>query len=184
MNVDVDNSDTQCNYNRSGVLCGECGHNLSLALGSSRCLQCSNSYLALLLPFSTTGIILVIFLFALKLTVSVGTIHGLIFYANVVQVNSVIFIPPGSTNPLTLFIAWLNLDLGIEMCFYEGMDAYGKTWLQFVFPIYVWALVAIIIVVSHYSSGKIARLFGRNPIAVLAPYGPDSVAHKVEVQSQ
>ena len=168
MNIDANSSDTQCSYNRSGVLCGECGHNLSLALGSSRCLACSNSHLALLLPFATAGIVLVLFLFALKLTVSVGTIHGLIFYANVVQVNSAIFIPPGSTNPLTLFVAWLNLDLGIETCFYEGMDAYGKTWLQFVFPIYVWALVVIIIVVSHYSSGKIARLFGRNPIAVLA----------------
>ena len=168
MNIDVNNSDTQCSYNRSGVLCGECGQNLSLALGSSRCFACSNSHLALLLPFATAGIMLVLFLFALKLTVSVGTIHGLIFYANVVQVNSAIFIPPGSTNPLTLFVAWLNLDLGIETCFYEGMDAYGKTWLQFVFPIYVWALVVIIIVVSHYSSGKIARLFGRNPIAVLA----------------
>ena len=169
MNIDVNNSDTQCSYNRSGVLCGECGHNFSLALGSSRCLQqCSNIYLALLLPFTIAGIILVLLLFTLKLTVSVGTIHGLIFYANVVQVNSAIFIPPGSTNPLTLLVAWLNLDLGIETCFYEGMDAYGKTWLQFVFPIYVWALVVIIIVVSHYSSGKIARLFGRNPIAVLA----------------
>ena len=168
MNVDVDSSDTQCNNNRSGVLCGECGYNLSLALGNSRCLECSNDYLALLLVFAIAGIILVLFLFALKLTVSVGTINGLIFYANVVQVNSAIFIPPGPTNPLTLFIAWLNLDLGIEMCFFDGMDAYGKTWLQFVFPIYVWALVVIIIAVSHYSSGKIARLFGRNPIAVLA----------------
>ena len=169
MSIDVDNSDAQCSYNRSGVLCGECGHNFSLALGSSHCLRCSNSlHLTLLTVFVVAGIILVFFLFTLKLTVSVGTIHGLIFYANIVQVDSAIFIPPGSTNPLTLFVAWLNLDLGIETCFYEGMDAYGKTWLQFVFPIYVWTLVVIIIVVSHYSSGKIARLFGRNPIAVLA----------------
>ena len=168
MDVDVDSSETQCNNNRSGVLCGECGYNLSLALGNSRCLECSNDYLALLLPFAIAGFVLVLFLFALKLTVSVGTMHGLIFYANVVQVNSAIFIPPGPTNPLTLFIAWLNLDLGIETCFFDGMDAYSKTWLQFVFPIYVWTLVVIIIVVSHYTSGKIARLFGRNPIAVLA----------------
>ena len=168
MDIDVDSSDTQCSYNRSGVLCGECGYNLSLALGSSRCLECSNDYLALLLVFATAGVILVLFLFVLKLTVSVGTINGLIFYANVVQVNSAIFIPPGPTNPLTLFIAWLNLDLGIEMCLFDGMDAYSKTWLQFVFPIYVWALVVIIIAVSHYTTGKIARLFGRNPIAVLA----------------
>ena len=30
------------------------------------------------------------------------------------------------------------LDLGIETCFYDGMDAYVKTWLQFVCPIYIW----------------------------------------------
>ena len=36
----VDDSDKQCNYNRSGFLCGRCSESLSLALGSSRCLQC------------------------------------------------------------------------------------------------------------------------------------------------
>ena len=166
--TDVDDSDAQCSYNRSGVLCGKCGENLSLVFGSSRCMQCSNSYLALLIPFAMAGILLVFLLFILRLTVAAGTLHGLIFYANIVQVNSAIFFPPGRANALTVFIAWLNLDLGIETCFYRGMDAYSKIWLQFMFPIYVWSLVVIIISVSHYSTGKVARLFGRNPIAVLA----------------
>ena len=43
----VNDSDKQCNYNRSGLLCGWCGDDLSLALGSSRCWQCSNTYLSL-----------------------------------------------------------------------------------------------------------------------------------------
>jgi len=47
------------------------------------------------------------------------------------------------------------------------MDEYTKTWLQFVFPIYVWILVGLIIIVSNYSS-KITRLLGSNPVAVLA----------------
>ena len=166
--IDVDDSDAQCSYNRSGVLCGECSQNLSLVFGSSRCLHCSDSYLALLIAFAIAGILLVLLLFVLRLTVAAGTLHGLIFYANIVQVNSAIFFPPGRANPLTIFIAWLNLDLGIETCFYRGMDAYGKIWLQFVFPIYVWSLVVVIISVSHYSTGRVARLFGRNPIAVLA----------------
>ena len=68
---------------------------------------------------------------------------------------------------MTVFIAWLNLDLGIETCFFDGMDEYTKTWLQFVFPIYVWILVGLIIIVSNYSS-KITRLLGSNPVAVLA----------------
>ena len=47
------------------------------------------------------------------------------------------------------------------------MDQYASTWLQFVFPLYVWSLVGLIIIASDYSS-RIARLFGSNPVAVLA----------------
>ena len=47
------------------------------------------------------------------------------------------------------------------------MDAYTKTWLQFVFPIYVWSLVGLIIFISYFSR-KITSLLGSNPIAVLA----------------
>ena len=173
----VDDSDKQCNYNRSGLLCGRCSENLSLALGSSRCLQCSNSYLSLLAAFAFAGIALVLLLLVLRLTVAAGTINGLIFYANVLSVNSSIFfqpqikitnVPTGLiANVLSVFIAWLNLDLGIETCFYNGMDAYVKTWMQFAFPLYVWALVGMMIVGSYYS-GRVARMFGSNPIAVLA----------------
>ena len=163
----VNDSDKQCNYNRSGLLCGRCSKNYSLALGSSRCLKCSNSYLAVLAALALAGIAQVFLLLVLRLTVAAGTIHGLIFYANIVAVNSATFFQPPATNVLTVFIAWLNLDLGIEICFYDGMDAYVKTWLQFAFPLYLWALVGMIIFGSFYS-GKVARLFGNNPIAVLA----------------
>ena len=163
----VDDSDTQCNYNRSGLLCGTCSEYLSLALGSSRCLQCSNSYFSLLVVFAFIGIALVFLLLVLRLTVATGTINGLILYANIMAVNSAIFFQPPATNILKVFIAWLNLDLGIETCFYNGMDAYVKTWLQFAFPLYVWALVGMIIIGSHYS-GKVAKVFGSNPVAVLA----------------
>ena len=39
---------------------------------------------------------------------------SLIFYANIVQANQTIFFPPGDTNVLTVFIAWLNLDFGFQ----------------------------------------------------------------------
>ena len=163
----LNNSDSQCENSRSGLLCGECKLGLSLALGSSKCIQCSNSFILLLFPFALAGIILVLFLLICKLTVAAGTINGLIFYANIVAANRVIFFPPKQTNILTVFIAWLNLDLGIETCFYDGMGANGKTWLQFIFPLYIWSLVGLIIIASYYSS-RIGRLFGSNPVAVLA----------------
>ena len=163
----LNNTDLQCANNRSGFLCGRCKSGLSLALGSSKCLQCSNLHILLLIPFALAGIALVLLLLVFKLTVAAGTINGLIFYANVVTVNRAIFFPPNQTNILTVFIAWLNLDLGIETCFFDGMDTHAKTWLQFIFPLYIWSLVGLIIIASDYSSW-IARLFGSNPVAVLA----------------
>ena len=164
---DTKGIDAQCNYNRSGLLCGKCQNGFSVLFGSSKCLKCSNSYLSLLIAFALAGIVLVVFLLVLKLTVAVGTINGLIFYANIVSVNRAKLFPSGETNVLTVFIAWVNLDLGIETCFFDGMDAYSKAWLQYAFPVYVWVLVGAIILASRYST-RITRTLGSNPVAVLA----------------
>ena len=167
----LNETDLQCNYDRRGLLCGGCQPGLSLALGSSHCLQCSNDYLSLLVGFAPAGIALVILLLVCKLTVAVGTINGLIFYANIIAVNKSVFFPSRDTNIildiLRVFIAWLNLDLGIETCFYDGMDAYSRTWLQFIFPVYIWVLVCTVIIVCYYKTWAV-RMFGRNSVAVLA----------------
>ena len=159
--------DPQCLLNRSGLLCGQCAKNFSLMLGSNQCGQCTNNYLALIIPFALAGIALVAFVIALNLTVSVGTINGLIFYANVVKIYEPIFFPEGPIHFLSQFISWINLDLGIETCFFDGMDSCTKTWLQFIFPAYVWFLLILIIILLRYSS-KVVRLVGRQAIPVLA----------------
>ena len=167
----LNETDLQCNYDRTGLLCGGCQPGLSLALGSSHCLQCSNAYLSLLVGFALAGIALVILLLVCKLTVAVGTINGLIFYANIIIVNQSVYFPSGDTNVvldiLRVFVAWLNLDLGVETCFYDGMDAYARTWLQFIFPVYIWVLVCTVIILCYYKTWAV-RMFGRNPVAVLA----------------
>ena len=164
----LEDSDKQCRYNRTRLLCGACKPGLSFALATSECMVCSNSHLSLLLAFALAGIVLVVFLFVCKLTVSVGTLNGLILYTNIVAVNKSIFVPNGRTNILTVFVAWMNLDIGIKTCLYDGMDAYGRTWLQFLFPVYIWFLVGLIIITSYYST-KIARILtGTNPVSVLA----------------
>ena len=168
VNFTTNNTDLQCNYNRSGHLCGACTPGYSLAVGSSRCLSCSNKFLALLIPLIFAGLFLVIFMFICKLTVAAGTINGLIFYANIVTANQSVFFPSIETNVVTVFIAWLNLDLGIETCFFDAMDVYSKTWLQFVFPLYIWLLVGLITVICNVSTTA-ARIIGStNPIAILA----------------
>ena len=108
---------------------------------------CSNTYLTLLIPFAIAGFILVFFLTFLNLiTVSQVTTNGLIFYANIVKANEAVFFPPGDTNILTVFISWLNLDLDFETCFVDGLSGYWKTWLQFVFPVYIWGITATVII--------------------------------------
>ena len=118
------------------------------------------------------GLALVAFLTLLNLTVSEGTINGIIFYANIVQAIKTAYLPTSNSSNgfvllLNMFISWLNLDLGIPTCFYNGMDAYGKTWLQFLFPLYILAIVSAIIITSHYST-RAVKLFGNNAVPVLA----------------
>ena len=73
-----------------------------------------------------------------------------------------------STNFVTIVIAWVNLDIGFDVCFFNGMNSYWKTWLQLVFPAYVIILVIVVIFVSERYT-KFARLIGRrNPVATLA----------------
>ena len=173
MNLNLPNgADAQCAYNRSGVLCGACQEHLSLSLGSSRCLPCHSYWPAvlvvILLAAIIAGILLVTALLVLNMTVAVGLINGFIFYANIVAANSAVFFPSSQPSFPTVFVAWLNLDIGIDVCFFDGLDAYTKTWLQLAFPVYIISLVIIAIIISEYSP-RFAGLIGkRDPVATLA----------------
>ena len=165
-------ADAQCAFNRSSLLCGSCQPGLSLSLGSSRCLPCPSHWPALLIAITIAailiGLALVALLLVLNMTVAVGTLNGLIFYANVVYANKSILLPFQETNFITLFISWLNLELGIDTCYFPGMDTYIKTWLQLAFPAYVILLVVLVIIISSYSS-KFSNLIGKkNPVATLS----------------
>ena len=167
LNITLDEPDMQCAFEHSGVLCGACKPGLSLALGSSQCLECSNSYLAFIALFVVFGMLLVFIVMLLNLTTAMGTIHGLILYANIIAMNHSVFFPSNKVHPLNVFIAWINLDFGIEVCFANGMNAYISTWLQFVFPAYIWALVGLIIIASRYSV-TLSNHLATNAVPVLA----------------
>ena len=144
----------------------------SLVLGSSECREkCSNVWLLLILPFALAGILLVLVIHFLNLTVTMGTVSGLIFYANIIQDYSVALLSkhpiPGLTPILQIFLSWLNLDLGISTCFYDGMEAFGKTMLLFVFPIYIWLISATITFLSNRFM-FFTRLVGENAVKVLS----------------
>ena len=163
----------QCSDGREGVLYGRCKQGHSLALGTSRCLPNCPGYLfyIILLVCVASGILLILFLIACNFTVSEGTINGLFFFAHVVHRNSDSFFPASAgtsnVNMFHLFIAWLNLDLGFEICFYKSMTQYQNAWIQCGFLFYLCILVLAIIILSRKYI-FFTRLFGRNVVKVLA----------------
>ena len=167
-------SDAQCAHNRSGLLCGRCKPNFSLSLGSSKCISCPRNWQVLLagiiIAAFFAGILLVFIILMLNLTVAVGAVNSIIFYANIIYANRSIFFNHWQLQQTfaSVFVSWLNLDIGFDVCFYKGMDVYVKTWLQLAFPFYILLLVIIIIWISAYSS-RLSNLLGRrNPVATLA----------------
>ena len=158
---------SQCESYRTELLCGKCQDGYSLTLGYGKCAKCSNTYLLLLFPFALAGLLLVVVLFALNLTVTEGSINGLLFYANVLSMSNAIQFTKGSSS-LYAILAWLNLDLGIATCLYDGMDGYSETWLEFVFPAYLLLIIIAIILFYRKFPALAHRVCGENAVKVIA----------------
>ena len=165
----VHGADAQCAHHRSGLLCGQCKPGRSLSYGTSHCVSCTRRWYLRAVAMSTLllflGVCLVALLIFLNMTVAVGTINGLIFYSNFIGIDR-------GTFPLANFLSrvtsLLNLRIGIDTCFFVGMDMFWKTWLQLAFPTYLIVLVIIIILLIQQSM-KFSRLIAkRNPVATLA----------------
>ena len=84
-----------------------------------------------------------------------------------VKLNKAFFFPNGSIPVVSQFISWLNLDLGIEVCLFDGLDGYWNTCLQFAFPAYLFLLMCGIIVGCRYSMW-LCRLCGSHAVPALA----------------
>ena len=139
LNFSTPNS--QCQFNRSGLLYGHCQQGrLSTVFSSFNCQHCSNMYLFLIIPIAVIGLLIVLLLFSLNVTVTDGSINGFILYTNIIS---------------------------IQTCFYNGMDDYAKIWLQLAFPFYLIFIATLIIITSRYST-TIQRLTARRALPVLA----------------
>lgn len=114
------------------------------------------------------GLGLIISIMVMNFTVAVRTINGFIFYANIIDVYDMVFLPFSEPNFPELLIEWLNLDAGIDICLYPGYNAYQLMWIRLLFPLYIIFIVIIMIVISKHSI-RFSNLIGkRNPVAVLA----------------
>ena len=117
--------------------------------------------------FILSGIGLVALVLALNLTVAIGMLNAIIFYANIVAANkSALFL--SGVSFASVFISWLNFDIGFDVRFFDGMDTYIKTWLQLAFLAYIIILVAVIIQLSYYFSAFGRFLGKKDPVATLA----------------
>ena len=171
--------DKQCAFNRKGILCGKCQRGLSVIFGSAKCEDCSDSITTLVcltLLFALLGVLLVLLLGGFNLNVTEGTLNAIIFYMNIVRINDSLLFHSDKhlhrpeqkvIHLLNIFVAWMNLDFGIEKCYFNGMTAVSNAALQFAFPLYLWGLSGLIIFLSRRSS-VIARMAGKNSVRLLA----------------
>ena len=164
--INLSSPDVQCQFNRSGTLCGHCKVDFSTVFGTSQCKQCSNIYLLIVIPIIIAGFVLVIALFIFNITINNGTVNTFIFYVNIISINYSMFFPK-CNSMVCVLISLANLDLGIETCFYDGMDDYAKMWLQLAFPIYLFLIAHLLITGSRYSS-RIQKLTAHRALPVLA----------------
>ena len=166
LNLSTPNS--QCQFERSGFLCGQCQHGLSSVFGSPYCKKCSNIYILLIIPIAIAGLALVFLIFHVNLTVTDGSINAFILYTNIIGINSPLFFSSAvKFMPTDIFISLVNLDLGFQICFYNGMDDYAKKWLQLSFPIYLMFIATLLIISSRYST-TIQRFTACKALPVLA----------------
>ena len=163
-----------CLYQREGTLCGRCSEGLSVVLGSTECQHCSNAWITSLSIYLVTGPILIYLLYALKLTLTTGTLNGVIFYAQAANCGLLDVLRyhhfKSSIDRLSGFaifiIRLLNLQTGFPRCFYNGMTELWKTSLNFVFPLYLLTIVIVLIILSHFSP-KLSNRIAHSSVQVL-----------------
>ncbi|XP_065899242.1 uncharacterized protein [Dysidea avara] len=166
MIVNLSEPQQQCLTNRDGTICGKCAEGYSAVFGTSNCKKCSNIWLLLIPGCAVAGVLLVLFLFMLNLTVVDGDIHGFLLYVNMLSIYSEVIFPP-QHRFMYLPIMMANLDIGVEVCFYDGMTNYATIWLQFIFPIYVILLVVGLSYASRHFS-IVEKLTRKRVIPVIA----------------
>ena len=163
--------DAQCN-SRQGILCGACKERRSLAIGSFKCIDCEHihhSYLPLLiLSLLAITVIVLLFMLCCNVTITDGTVNGLLFYVSIFSVNRDSLLRAKKSFPyLVSFISWINLDIGLDTCLFKGFNAFWQAVFNFCIPVFIWFIVGLLIYASSKSS-KLTRLIGGNGVKVLA----------------
>ena len=162
----LSNPDSQCQFNRTGLLCGECQQGLSAVFGSHQCKHCSNIYLLLAIPIIIIGIVFVALLYIFDLTIKYGTVNTCIFYINILDIN-ILMLFPNCESFICVTLSYMNFEFRNNACFYNGMDDYAKEWLHFLIPLFLIITATLLIILSRYSV-MVQRLTSKKALPVLA----------------
>ena len=169
INLNIPNgADVQCANNRVGKLCSSCKTQYSLSVGQTACAKCNPRWplftTIIVLAFLLSGVFLIALLLLLNLSVTTGTINGLIFTASILSTIH----PFPENNCATIIISLLNLNAGLNVCFYKGYNSYIKIWFQLGYPMYLFLLTSGMIVARKCSLKFAKFIEKRNPIEILA----------------
>ena len=143
--------DSQCTEgaNRVGLLCASCMEGYSIVLGSRKCKMCpNNNFLTLVIVFAVAGLLLLAVVAFVKVSVSEGYLYSVLFYSHIVTQYTIHFTQ--SSTAVFLPTALLNLNIGVQTCFYSGMDSLARSGLQFVFPLYIYLLMGVIVLLARF----------------------------------
>ena len=164
-----------CPSTKTGPLCSTCtavnGIKYSVVFGSSECKQCSNWWLLTLILYAVAGPLFIYLLFALKLTLTTGTLNGIIFFVQAIGIiyfkfSSSLHVATSMYSLPYAFLLMLNLNLGFPLCFYNGMTELWKAGLSLLFPLYLLTIVVVLIIISRFSL-RIANRIADSSIQVL-----------------
>ena len=156
--------DVQCNreLSRRGILCQQCAEGRSFALGSPRCLECSNVAILLFPVFLIFGVLLVVTIYYLDVTISEGLLNGAIFFSNMVILYAFYLLPSdfGGAN-FIFIISFLTLNFGFETCLYDGMGGLDRIWWQLSFPLYLVVIMIVIVLLARTKYLKVLHKTNR-----------------------
>ena len=156
--------------NRVGFGCSECPKDYSSVFGGYKCTKCKGPWFLFFIPlYASFGLLLIASLFLFNLTIVQGTINGISLYANIMYLYEGHFYFDKGRN-FQRIISFLNFGSGFESCFYDGMDEFAKTILQYFFPFYLLLLVVLIIIGAHKFNFRIFKVefIAKRAVPVLA----------------
>ena len=158
------NSTSLCLNNREGPLCSQCSPSYSVVFGSNECKQCSNWWLLILIVYAVAGPLFICLLYALKLTLTTGTLNGIILCA---QLFEVIDLPQSKFDiSSTIIKAFLLFEVDNPHCFYDGMTEIWKSGITLLYPVYLLSILFVLTLISRFSV-RISNQISGSSIQVL-----------------